>query len=58
MLTGYETKCGPRKKYTKYVTLNMKSDMHKSMILNANKNDETISDFIRRSVKKEIERNS
>jgi len=56
MLTNYAKK-GPRKKFQKYVTLNMKEDMYNDMLNVSDKNDETMSDLMRRAIAKEIERN-
>ena len=56
MLTEYKTK-GPRKQFQKYVTLNMKEQMYQDMVGVSNKNDETMADFMRRAIGKEVERN-
>ena len=58
MLTEYETKTGPRKQFHKFVTLNMKKHMYNDVVRISNKNEETMSDFMRRSIQKEVERNT
>ena len=58
MLTEYKTKLkGTRKQFQKFVTLNMKTKMYTDMVNVSNKNDETMSDLMRRAISKEIERN-
>lgn len=56
MMTNYARK-GPRKKFEKYVTLNMKEEMYQDMYSISEKNDECMSDLMRRAIAKEIERN-
>ncbi len=57
MLTDYKHK-GPRKQYSKYVTLNMKEKMYQDMVTTSIKKDETMSDLMRRAIGKEIERSN
>jgi len=62
MLTEYTTKNGGtrrgvRKRFNKYVTLNMTEDAYKNMVMVSNKNSETMSSLMRRAISKEIERN-
>lgn len=52
------TNKGRKKRYTKYLTLNMNEDMDVGIRKIAAKNDELISDVVRRAISKEIERNS
>ena len=54
MITDYKTKKGVRKQFDKYITLNMKEIMYADLVKFSNKNGETMSDFIRRAVGKEI----
>ena len=56
MLTEYNTK-GPRKKFTKYVTLNIMKKTYDDMYEISDNNNETMSEFMRRAITKEIERN-
>lgn len=57
MLTNYKHK-GPRKRFQKYVTLNMKEQMYQDLLKVANDDDETMSDVMRTAIKKELERRS
>jgi hypothetical protein len=55
MMTNY-TRKGPRKQFQKYVTLNIKQKTYDDMVEVSNKNEETMSDLMRRAIQKEIER--
>ena len=52
------TSKGRKKRYTKYLTLNIKEEMDAGIRKIATKNDELISDVVRRAISKELERNS
>ena len=55
MIKEYKNK-GPRKRFHKHLTLNMKEKMYQDLLKVAEKDDETMSDVARTAIKKEIER--
>jgi FixJ family two-component response regulator len=52
----YSKKRGPRKKFKSYLSLNLEEQMYQNLVKLSEKNNETMSEIVRRALNKEIER--
>ena len=60
MITNYKNKRGPKKRFGKFITLNVKERMYSDLLKAAEESDsdECMSDIARLGIKKELERRS